>query len=64
MLVEPSGCVPLAVVLFDDGFRAMVGQEVKDRGDDAWNVAIVLSGGNTTMAVMEEVIKEVTLTKL
>tara|TARA_R110002060_G_scaffold15558_2_gene21699 strand:+ start:871 stop:2079 length:1209 start_codon:yes stop_codon:yes gene_type:complete len=64
ILVEPSGCVPLAVVLFDDDFRAMVGQEVKDRGGDAWNLAIVLSGGNTTMDVMEEVMKEVTLTKL
>ncbi|PVH84743.1 tryptophan synthase beta subunit-like PLP-dependent enzyme, partial [Cadophora sp. DSE1049] len=58
MLVEPSGCVPLAVVLFNDDFRAMVGQEVNYRGGKAWNVVIVFSGGNTTMEIMQEVMEE------
>lgn len=59
MLVEPSGCVPLVVVLFDKDFREMVAREASDRGGRAWNVAIVFSGGNTTMEAMQDVIEEV-----
>jgi len=58
MLVEPSGCVPLAVVLFNASFRSMVAKEVGYEGR-AWNIAIVLSGGNTTIEIMQELIGEV-----
>ncbi|KAG5970263.1 hypothetical protein E4U58_000550 [Claviceps cyperi] len=43
LVVEPSACVGLAVVLFDDQFRAMVKREA---GEDGWDLGIVLSGGN------------------
>ncbi|KAG5996427.1 hypothetical protein E4U52_006671 [Claviceps spartinae] len=43
LVVEPSACVGLAVVLFDDEFRAMVEREA---GEDGWDLGIVLSGGN------------------
>ncbi|KAG4437502.1 hypothetical protein IFR05_007012 [Cadophora sp. M221] len=61
MMVEPSGCVPLAVVLFNDDFREMVARDVSMRGGSAWNLVIVLSGSNTTMEVMQDVIKEVSV---
>ncbi|KAM3549653.1 hypothetical protein ARSEF4850_008740 [Beauveria asiatica] len=43
MVVEPSACVPLAVALFDEDFRAMVEREA---GEEGWDLGIVLSGGN------------------
>lgn len=43
MVVEPSACVPLAVALFDEDFRAMVAREA---GDEGWDLGIVFSGGN------------------
>ncbi|ESZ92565.1 threonine dehydratase [Sclerotinia borealis F-4128] len=43
VLVEPSACVGLAVVLFDEGWRAMVEREAGERG---WDVGVVFSGGN------------------
>lgn len=46
VVVEPSACVPLAVVLFNEDFRRLV---VEQQGDESWNLGIVLSGGNTTL---------------
>lgn len=43
MVVEPSGCVPLAVALFDEDFRGMVEREA---GEDGWDLGLVFSGGN------------------
>ena len=43
MVVEPSACVPLAVVLFDEEFRSLVEREA---GEDGWDLGIVFSGGN------------------
>ncbi|KAI0394640.1 tryptophan synthase beta subunit-like PLP-dependent enzyme [Xylariaceae sp. FL0594] len=43
LVVEPSGAVPLAVVLFNEEFRAMVERE---GGEDGWDVGLVISGGN------------------
>lgn len=46
VVVEPSGCVPLAVVLFNEDFRKLVERESGGRG---WNLGVVFSGGNTTV---------------
>lgn len=43
MVVEPSACVPLAAVLFDEDFRSLVEREA---GEDGWDLGIVFSGGN------------------
>ncbi|CEJ94687.1 Putative Threonine dehydratase catabolic [[Torrubiella] hemipterigena] len=43
LVVEPSACVPLAVVLFDEDFRRMVEREA---GEEGWDLGIVFSGGN------------------
>lgn len=43
MVVEPSGCVPLAVALFDEEFRGMVEREA---GEEGWDLGLVFSGGN------------------
>jgi threonine dehydratase len=43
LVVEPSAAVPLAVVLYNEEFRAMVEREA---GEVGWDVGIVLSGGN------------------
>ncbi|KAF4121111.1 threonine dehydratase [Geosmithia morbida] len=43
LVVEPSGCVPLAVALFDEDFRAMV---EKEAGPEGWDLGLVFSGGN------------------
>lgn len=46
VVVEPSAVVGLAACLFDENLRRRVEQE----GDeDGWDVAIVFSGGNTTV---------------
>ena len=50
VFVEPSGCVGLAVVLYDQEFRKMVEKKQQEEGEDTtWDVGVVLSGGNTTI---------------
>ena len=57
IVVEPSGCVSLAVVLFNEEWRHWVAEmqreeAVKDGVDGKdiiWDVAVVFSGGNTTV---------------
>lgn len=46
LVVEPSAAVPLAVVLFNEDFRAMVEREA---GEEGWDVGVVLSGGNVAL---------------
>ncbi|KAJ5396433.1 Tryptophan synthase beta subunit-like PLP-dependent enzymes superfamily [Penicillium cosmopolitanum] len=46
VVVEPSAVVGLAVCLFDEDFRKRVEQE---GGETGWDVAVVFSGGNTTV---------------
>ncbi|KAH7325976.1 pyridoxal-phosphate dependent enzyme [Stachybotrys elegans] len=43
ILVEPSSCVPLAVALYNEDFRAMVEREA---GEGGWDLGIVFTGGN------------------
>jgi threonine dehydratase len=46
VVVEPSGCVPLAVALYNEDFRRLVEKEAGEKG---WNIGIIFSGGNTTV---------------
>ena len=46
MVVEPSAVVGLAVVLFNEGFRALVERESGGKG---WDIGVVFSGGNTSV---------------
>ncbi|KAF7510819.1 hypothetical protein GJ744_005919 [Endocarpon pusillum] len=59
-VVEPSGAVGLAVVLFNQDFRRWVEREQRKEaemggGEDdgeiirPWNIGVVISGGNTTL---------------
>lgn len=52
VVVEPSAVVGLAVVLYDESFRWRVQQE--QGGDGEWNIGLILSGGNTTLAAISE----------
>ena len=50
MVVEPSGAVGLAVVLFNERFRRWVAEQQRAEGKGRrWDVGVVFSGGNTTM---------------
>lgn len=49
IVVEPSGCVGLAVVLYNEEFRRMVAERQRGEGRESWDVGVVFSGGNTTM---------------
>jgi threonine dehydratase len=49
LVVEPSGCVGLAVVLYNEPFRKLVAEKQRVEGRECWDVGIVFSGGNTTM---------------
>ena len=55
VVVEPSAAVPVAVALYDEDFRKLVEKETQD--GEAWNVGIILSGGNTTLEVVSELFK-------
>lgn len=46
VVVEPSGCVPLAVALYNEDFRRLVEREAGEKG---WDIGIIFSGGNTTV---------------
>ena len=50
VFAEPSACVGLAVVLYNEAFREMVAQKQQEEGGvRTWDVGVVLSGGNTTV---------------
>jgi threonine dehydratase len=59
VVVEPSGCVPLAVVLFNEEFRKMVVERQRARDGEGWDVGVVFSGGNTTMKAVSGLFGEV-----
>jgi threonine dehydratase len=54
VFVEPSACVGLAVVLYDEGFREMVAKKQQEDGERAWDVGVVFSGGNTTVEAIAQ----------
>jgi threonine dehydratase len=68
VVVEPSGSVGLAVVLFNAEFRDMVAKKQRqqeeeegqsgERGQVVWDVGIVFSGGNTTMKALSKLFTE------
>ncbi|PGH08783.1 hypothetical protein AJ79_05882 [Helicocarpus griseus UAMH5409] len=49
VVVEPSAVVPLAVALFDEGWRGMVERVCAAEGIEGWDVGIVFSGGNVAV---------------
>ena len=49
MVVEPSGAVPLAVVLYSDEFAQFVSGIAEVKGSEVV-VGVVLSGGNVELA--------------
>lgn len=51
VVVEPSAVVGLAACLFDEDLRRRVEQEGGEKG---WDVAIVFSGGNTTVEAISK----------
>ncbi|KAK5446530.1 hypothetical protein LTS15_009869 [Exophiala xenobiotica] len=63
VVVEPSGCVGLAVVLFNREFRALCASRqqmgMREKEEERWNVGIVFSGGNTTMKAIAKLFAEV-----
>ncbi|KAH8147906.1 uncharacterized protein LAJ45_08007 [Morchella importuna] len=62
VLVEPSGAVPVAVVLGGEGWKEEVERWAAEEGEEArarrggrgYNVGVVLSGGNTTIEKIVE----------
>ncbi|KAI0012513.1 tryptophan synthase beta subunit-like PLP-dependent enzyme [Xylariaceae sp. FL0662B] len=55
LVVEPSAVVPLAVVLYNEEFRAMVEREA---GEEGWDLGIVLSGGNVSLDALGKLFSE------
>ncbi|KAL1797632.1 hypothetical protein ACET3X_004238 [Alternaria dauci] len=53
--VEPSAVVGLATILYNEDFRSMVQREA---GDRTWSIAVVLSGGNTTIEAITSIFAE------
>lgn len=49
VVVEPSAAVGLAVVLYNERWRGEMRQLMARKKDGPWKIAIVLSGGNTTL---------------
>lgn len=43
VVVEPSACVGLAVILYNEDFRGLVERE---GGEEGWDIGVVFSGGN------------------
>ena len=55
LYVEPSSAVPLAVVLYNEEFRAMVEEQA---GDEGWDLGIVLTGGNVGLEALSKLFIE------
>jgi len=58
VVVEPSACVGLAVVLFNRAFRDMASQRQLGLERPCWDIGIVLSGGNTTLKAISALFAE------
>jgi threonine dehydratase len=58
VVVEPSAAVPLAVVLFNRAFRDLVASRQLGSEKGFWDVAVVFSGGNTTMKAISRLFAE------
>lgn len=55
VVVEPSGCVGLAALLYDEEFRAWIAHQQQQQGDGVcWDVGVILSGGNTTVEAIAQ----------
>lgn len=54
VFVEPSACVGLAVVMFDERFRR---ECEKEGGLEGWDVGIILTGGNVSVEGVAEMFK-------
>ncbi|OJD10878.1 hypothetical protein AJ78_08230 [Emergomyces pasteurianus Ep9510] len=54
VVIEPSAAVPLAVCLYNEGFRRVVEEECKREGKSGWDVGVVFTGGNTTVERIAE----------
>jgi len=55
VFVEPSACVPLAVVLYNEKFRRLVEKEAGVKG---WNIGVIFSGGNTTVEAIGKLFEQ------
>ncbi|KAK4679090.1 hypothetical protein QC764_201060 [Podospora pseudoanserina] len=55
VVVEPSAVVGLAVALYNEDFRKMVEQE---GGEEGWDLGVVFSGGNVSLAALGELFKD------
>jgi threonine dehydratase len=51
MVVEPSACVALAAVLFDEDLREKL---EKEGGEEGWELGVVFSGGNVGVEKVAE----------
>ena len=55
VVIEPSSAVPIAVVLFNTEFRRFIANQQEVAGDGrAWDVGIIISGGNTTVEALSK----------
>ena len=54
VFAEPSACVGLAVILYNEAFREMVAQKQQEGEARAWDVGVVLSGGNMTVEAISK----------
>ena len=57
VVIEPSSAVPVAVILFNKKFRALV-TELQKKDGKAWDVGVVISGGNTTVEALSKIFAE------
>jgi threonine dehydratase len=55
LVVEPSAVVPLAVVLYNEEFRAMVEREA---GPEGWDIGIIFTGGNVSLEALGKLFAE------
>lgn len=53
VVVEPSAVVGLAVVLFNEEFRALV---EKEAGNEGWDLGVVFTGGNLSLDGLGELL--------
>lgn len=54
IVVEPSAVVGLAACLYNEDLRALIQEE---GGDEGWDVGVILSGGNTSIAAITEMFR-------
>jgi threonine dehydratase len=56
LVIEPTAALGIAVALFNEEFRGMLGKQCKEENKSGWDIGVVLSGGNVDLVALGDLL--------